>query len=53
MINLFEFASTILIHLAIARQDVQGFNQVDGLFGSDVCCGHEKQYVRLNIGAFN
>jgi hypothetical protein len=32
MVDLFEFASAVLVELAIARKDVQRFEQSNGLF---------------------
>ena len=36
MINLFEFAAAVLVELAVAGEDVQGFEQFDRLVGVDV-----------------
>jgi hypothetical protein len=33
MVNLLEFAATVLVKLTIAREDVQRFEQIDGLVG--------------------
>ena len=35
VIHLLEFAAAVLIHLAVARQDVQFLEQLDGLAGPD------------------
>ena len=42
VVDLFQFAPTVLVHLAVAGQDMQGFEQVDRLIGADVVgSGHE------------
>ena len=40
VVDLFQLASAILIELAVARQDMQCFKQLGGLFRTDVGFSH-------------
>ena len=47
VIDLFQLSTAVLIHLAVARQDVQFLQKFEGLTGTDVVLGRR---FRLLIG---
>ncbi|MNT54846.1 hypothetical protein D3C72_1920360 [compost metagenome] len=47
VVDLLELAAAVLVHLAVARQDVECLEQLDGLAGTDfVTIGHGRQDLR-------
>ena len=48
MVNLLQFASTVLVELAVTREDVQGFKQVYGLIGANFCWHGHAAILRQN-----
>jgi hypothetical protein len=48
MVHLLQFASTVLVELAVTREDVQGFKQVYGLIGANFCWHGHAAILRQN-----
>ena len=54
VVDLLQFAAAVLVQLAVARQDVQLFEQLDRLTGPDIGnSAHENVRMQGRVGALH